>query len=383
MVQKLSNRSDIPNFRALAILSEVNGRIADGEDIVRLEAGQPSVGAPAQAIEYAKEILSSDPKQGYTEAIGMPLLRDRIGVHYRDTEGIDVSYENVALSVGSSAGFILVFLAAFDHGDTVLLTTPTYPAYRNILKSLGINVVEVETTMATNYQPTVEILSNFDQKFDGIILASPCNPTGTIIDPVELEKICKWCDENGVRIISDEAYHGITYDTPAKTVLHYSKTAVVTNTFSKYFAMTGWRLGWMVVPDDLKDRIKKLSESLFVSPPALSQHLAYKVFDHLDVLDGYVDMYRRNRDMLRAELPKAGFDKLSSCDGAFYIYADVHALTNDSEAFCRTMLNEAGVSCTPGLDFDTQRGNSTIRISYAGSNDDIAQACERIKKWRA
>lgn len=383
MALKRSNRSDIPNFQALDILRQVNESIAGGADIMRLEAGQPSVGAPPQALEYAKEMIARDPRQGYTESLGMPLLRDRIALYYRDQEGLDLSYENIALSAGSSAGFILAFLAAFDAGDTVALTTPTYPAYRNILKSLNIKVLEIETTPASNYQPTVEILSNIDQRIDGLIIASPSNPTGTIIDSGELERIVRWAEEKGVRLVSDEAYHGITYEKPAKTLLHYTKSGIVTNTFSKYFAMTGWRLGWLVLPDDLKDRVKKLAESLFVSPPTLSQHVAYKIFDHLDVCDDYVKTYRANRDLLKTALQESGFDSLSAAQGAFYVYADVHNLTNNSQLFCKKMLAEAGVSTTPGVDFDLQRGNGTIRLCYAGATQEIEEACRRLKAWRS
>ncbi len=382
MALKVSKRSDIPNFRALAILSAVNERIEKGEDIIRLEAGQPCFGAPAQAIEYAKQVLDSDAKQGYTAAIGMPLLRDRIAVHYRDTYGVDLDYNNVALSMGSSAGFILAFLAAFEAGDKIGITMPTYPAYRNILKSLNLEIVEIETSAATNYQPTAELLEKSGKKLDGLIINSPANPTGALIDPQELEKICIWCEKNGVRLISDEAYHGITYEQSAETALKYSSNTIVLNTFSKYFAMTGWRLGWIVLPDDLRDRVKKLSESLFVSPPTLSQHVAYKIFDHKDVLDTYVAQYRKNRDILKKGLPGAGFKNLSTAAGAFYIYADIHDLTNDSEAFCGRMLDEAKVSATPGLDFDTNRGNATMRISYAGTPEDMEKVVQRLSAWQ-
>jgi aspartate/methionine/tyrosine aminotransferase len=378
---KLSLRSDIETFRALDNLRAVNARIAKGEDIVRLEAGQPCFGAPAEALKYAQEMIKNDPRQGYTDALGMTLLRDRIALYYRDQYGADLDYNRVIVTAGSSPGFILAFLAAFDAGDTIALTTPTYPAYRNILKSLNLNIVEIETTAESNYQPTAALLEKSGKKFDGLIITSPSNPTGTLIAEPELKKICEWCDQNDVRLISDEAYHRITYEQSAQTALKYSKTAIVLNTFSKYFAMTGWRMGWMIVPDDITDRIKRLAESLFVSPPTLSQHLAYKVFDHIDVLDGYVAHYKRNRDILLAGLPKAGMAKLAAAQGAFYLYADIHNLSNDSEEFCRRMLNEAGVSATAGTDFDSARGHTTLRMSYAGAPEDMIKACERIGGW--
>lgn len=378
---KLSLRSDIETFRALDNLRAVNARIAKGEDIVRLEAGQPCFGAPAEALKYAQEMIKNDPRQGYTDALGMTLLRDRIALYYRDQYGVDFDYNRVTVTAGSSPGFILAFLAAFDAGDTIALTTPTYPAYRNILKSLNLNIVEIETTAESNYQPTAALLEKSGKKFDGMIITSPSNPTGTLITEPELKKICEWCDQNDVRLISDEAYHRITYEQSAQTALKYSKTAIVLNTFSKYFAMTGWRMGWMIVPDDITDRIKRLAESLFVSPPTLSQHLAYKIFDHIDVLDGYVAHYKRNRDILLAGLPKAGITKLAAAQGAFYLYADIHSLSNDSEEFCRRMLNEAGVSATAGTDFDSARGHTTLRMSYAGAPEDMIKVCERIGGW--
>lgn len=378
---KLSKRSEIDTFRALDNLRAVNARIAHGEDIIRLEAGQPCFGAPEAALKYAQEMIQNDPRQGYTDALGMTLLRDRIALYYRDQYGTDFPLDRVTVTVGSSAGFILAFLAAFDVGDTIALTTPTYPAYRNILKSLGLKVIEIETSAQTNYQPTAELLENCGQKFDGIIITSPSNPTGTLIDETELKNICEWADAKGVRIISDEAYHRITYEQAAQTALKYSDNVIVLNTFSKYFAMTGWRMGWVIVPENMTDRMKRLAESLFVSPPTISQHVAYKIFDHLDVLDGYVAHYKKNRDILLEGLPKAGIDKLSAAQGAFYLYADISALTNNAEEFCARMLNEAGVSATAGLDFDTTRGHATMRISYAGKPEDMIEACKRIGGW--
>ncbi|MBK6895928.1 MAG: aminotransferase class I/II-fold pyridoxal phosphate-dependent enzyme [Alphaproteobacteria bacterium] len=380
---KVSNRSDIPMFRALDILREVNERATKGTDIRRMGAGQPNVGAPPEALEYAISKIRSDPRQGYTEAVGMPSLCERIAAYYKDYYRADVNPRNVVITTGSSGGFILAFLAAFDAGDRVAITTPTYPAYKNILTALNIQAVEIETSPQTNYQPTAELLERSAKSFDGLIINSPSNPTGTMLPAGEMEKIANWCENRGVRLVSDEAYHGITYNRKAETAANYSKSAIVLNTFSKYFAMTGWRLGWLVLPDDLTDRVKKLSENLFVSPPTISQHLAFKIFDHLDALNAYVETYRENRGILLRELPKAGFTSISNADGAFYVYADVHHLTNDSEAYCRRMLDEARVSTTPGMDFDVARGHGTIRICYADKTEDIIEACERLKKWQS
>ncbi len=380
---KLSDRSNIPMFRALDILRQVNEKEAAGENITRMGAGQPCFGAPQAALDYAIEMIKSDPKQGYTEAIGMPALRDRIAKYYKSYYGVNVSPDNIVITTGSSCGFILDFLAAFDACARVAVFTPTYPAYRNILKALNIEAVEIETSAKDNYQPTLDLIENCGKKFDGIIINSPSNPCGTMINETELEKICRWCDENAVRLVSDEAYHGITYEKKAQTAWKYSKNAIVLNTFSKYFAMTGWRLGWSIIPDDMRTAVKNLSESLYVSAPTISQHLACKIFDHLDVLDSYVASYQKNRDILRAELPKAGITEFTKGDGAFYLYANIHHLSNDSIEYCAKMLSEAKVSTTPGIDFDLSRGHKSIRICYADSQQNIIEACNRLKKWAA
>ena len=380
---KISDRSDIPMFRALDILREVNERAQKGTDIRRMGAGQPHVGAPPEVLEYAISKIRSDPRQGYTEAVGMPDLCERIADYYQKYYNTAVNPSNIVVTTGSSGGFILTFLAAFDAGDTVAITTPTYPAYRNILKALNLNIVEIETDARINYQPTADLLENSPKNFSGLIINSPSNPTGTMIGPGEMEKICNWCDRNGVRLISDEAYHRITYERKAESAKSHSESAIILNTFSKYFAMTGWRLGWTVLPDDMTERVKKLAENLFVSPPTISQHLAFKIFDHLDDLDKYVETYRTNRDIILKELPLAGFHEISNAEGAFYVYANVHQFTNDSEEYCKRMLDEAHVSTTPGMDFDISRGSGTIRICYADQTEDIIEACRRLKAWQS
>ncbi len=383
MAIKLSKRSGIESFRALDNLRIANEKVAMGEDLVRLEAGQPCFGVPEAVLKYSQQVLSNDPRQGYTEALGMKLLRDRIAVYYRDTYGHDLDYTRIAITAGSSAAFIMAFLAAFDAGDTIALCTPTYAAYKNILGALDLKIVEIQTDAETNFQPSAALLEKAFKKvrFNGIIINSPSNPTGTLLDEAEFQKIADWCEDHDVRLISDEAYHGITYEKKAQTALKFSKSAIVLNTFSKYFAMTGWRLGWVVTPEDMTGRIKNLTESLLVAPPTISQHAAYKIFDHLDVLDGYVAHYRRNRDILKDQLPKIGLDKLSAGDGAFYLYADVSDYTTDSEALCRAMLEEAKVSVTAGIDFDPSRGRQFIRMSYAGSAEDMQESCRRLEKF--
>lgn len=383
MTLKLSRRSDVESFRALAILSEVAERREAGENIISLSPGQPCFGAPPAVLKYAQDIIAQDPTQGYTAAIGTLSLRMRIAGYYEDTYGLKISHERIVVTTSSSTGFVLALTAAFDAGDTIALTTPTYPAYKNILKSLGLNIVYIETTKESNYQPTAELLAKSGKKFDGIIITSPSNPTGAMIDEETLKDICAWCETAGVRLISDEAYHGVTYEQKAQTAAKFSDKAIVLNTFSKYFALTGWRLGWMVLPETMTPTIKKLAENLFVSPPTISQHIAGEIFAHTTVLDGYVTQYRENRDILRKHLPGIGFGDMSSAQGAFYFYIDAHNLTNNSEEFCRRMLDEAKVAMTPGPDFDPARGQSTIRISYAGSAADMTEACARLKKWLA
>lgn len=381
MTTPLSTRSNIDSFRALETLRFVNERIAAGEDIIRLEAGQPCFGAPTPALEYAKDMISRDPIQGYTDAVGMVVLRERIAKYYRDVYDVDVDKRHITITVGSSGGFIFALLAAFNAGDKIGLIAPTYPAYRNILKSLDLVPVEIEASAADNYQPTAQLLEDHGKDLKGLIINSPANPTGAMIDEKTLKEICEWCTKNDVRLVSDEAYHGVTYEQSAQTALRFSKDAIITNTFSKYFAMTGWRLGWLVTSDDMAARIKKLAENLMVSPPTISQHVATKVLDYTDILDTYVAQYKTNRDILRQHLPEAGIHTLSSAQGAFYFYADISNLTNDSEEFCRRMITEAKVSATSGCDFDLARGTSTMRMSYAGTPEHMKEACERLKNW--
>ncbi len=383
MTLKLSRRSDIESFRALKTVREVNKRVEAGQDIIQLHYGQPCFGAPTAVLKTACEDIMTDQRQGYTGAVGTPELQQRIARYYAESYNVPgVDPERIAITIGSSGAFIFAFLAAFDEGDTVAITTPTYPAYKNILNALDIKVLEIPTTIETNYQPTADLLENCGHRFDGLIINSPSNPTGCLIETTELEKISRWCDDNDVRLISDEAYHRITYEQDAATALPYSKTGIITNTFSKYFAMTGWRLGWMILPNTaMAERVKKLAENLFVSPPTQSQRIACNIFDHLDVLDGHVAHYKRNRDILKKGLPEAGFNKLSPMQGAFYTYVDLSDHTDNSEEFCARMIDEAGVSCAAGLDFDTARGHQTMRISYAGPPEDMHEACIRLKKW--
>ncbi len=383
MVLKASRRGAIPPFITMDVMREADAREAKGERVLHLEVGQPSTSAPKAVLEAAQTALMEN-KLGYTTALGSPALRERIARHYQETYGVTVSPEQVVVTTGSSGGFVLSFLAAFDAGDRVALASPGYPAYRNILKAFGVEVVDLQTGPQSNFQPTPELLEREvpSGAIDGLIIASPSNPTGTMIHAGELEALVTYCRDKGIRLISDEIYHGITYGEPAETVLRFGQDAIIVNSFSKYFSMTGWRLGWMVVPEDLLRSVECLAQNLFISPPTLPQHAATKAFDSKDELDANVACYAKNRKLLLENLPEAGFHTLAPADGAFYIYADISHMTNDSQDFCRRMLAETGVAATPGLDFDPGRGNRFMRFSFAGALSDMIEATERLQKWR-
>lgn len=377
---KVSKRADVAPFFAMEILKHANERAARGEAVFHLEAGEPGTGAPAGVMAAAREALE-DAHLGYTESQGMLALRERIQQHYQEVYGRKVSSERIFITMGASGGLILAFIAAFDVGDRVVLAEPSYPAYRNTLKSLGVEVVSLPTDATTRFQPTVELLQTLDQRPDGLVIASPSNPSGTIIPRDEFAAVAAYCEANDIRLISDEIYHGITYGEPAETALAFTETAVIASGFSKYFAMTGWRLGWIVMPNDLTLAAERLAQNLFVSPPAISQHAALAAFDCRDELDENVRRYARNREILQTRLPAAGFGDLAPCDGAFYAYADVSSLTNDSEEFCKNMLAETGVAATPGIDFDQRQGRRYVRFSFAGSTEDVETACDAIEGW--
>jgi aspartate/methionine/tyrosine aminotransferase len=378
---KVSDRGRIDPFIVMDVMREANALDVAGEDIVHLEVGQPGTPAPQPVRDAAVAALAAD-RLGYTDALGIPALRERIVGHYRDFYGVSVDPSGVVVTTGSSGAFLLAFLAAFDVGDRVALAAPGYPAYRNILTALGIEPVVVETRLEDRFQPTPELLAQVEGGLDGLIVASPSNPTGTMIGAAEMGGLTEYCRENGIRCISDEIYHGITYGHESVTALAHDRDAVIINSFSKYFSMTGWRLGWLIVPPDMTRSVECLAQNLFISPPTLSQHAALGAFESQTEIESNIARYARNRAILLEELPKAGFDRLAPADGAFYIYADVGQMTNDSPEFCRRMLAEARVAATPGLDFDPYRGNTYVRFSFAGSEDDIMRAVERLQDWR-
>jgi len=377
---KISKRAGIAPFYAMEILKTANEMADGGADIIHMETGEPVSGAPSRALEAAHAALDHA-HLGYTEAQGNPILRSRIAQHYAEYYGRQVAPTRITVSIGASGGLLLAFLAAFDVGDRVAMAEPSYPAYRNTLTALGLESVGLPAGPETRFQPTVKLLQTLKEPIQGLIISSPSNPTGTMIPRDEFKAVAKYCDEEGIRIISDEIYHGITYGERAETILAYSNSAIVANGFSKYFAMTGWRLGWMVFPSDLVRPVERLSQNIFISPPALSQHVALAAFDCRDELDANVARYAENRKILQHALPKAGFGALAPSDGAFYVYADVSRLTNDSQQFCQDMLKATGVAATPGIDFDTARGNRYVRISFASDPETVSRAAEALIRW--
>ena len=381
MVLKAAQRGRISPFIVMDVMRAANQREAGGGDVLHLEVGQPGTSAPEGVLKAAERALRSD-RLGYTDSFGIPELRRRIAAHYQDWYGVDVAMDQVIVTTGSSGAFSLAFLAAFDPGDRVAIVEPGYPAYRNILEALGVEVVGLAAHAGSRFQPDVALLESAGS-IDGLIIASPANPTGTMVPAETWPEIVDWCRDNGVRLISDEIYHGITYETPAVTALAHTRDALVINSFSKYFSMTGWRLGWMVVPEDLMRPVECLAQNLFISPPTLSQHAAVAAFGCHEELQRNVELYAANRGLLLEELPQAGFADLAPADGAFYIYADIRHLTNESNGFCQRMLAETGVAATPGLDFDPARGNATMRFSFAGATADMAEAVSRLKSWLA
>jgi len=377
----MTGRGDsIAPFYVMEVMKAVAQREAGGKDVMHMEVGEPGTGAPRQVIAAAHTAL--DGKVSYTDALGIPPLRARIAQHYRATYDLDIAVERIIVTTGSSAGFVLSFLAAFEDDAAIGSVEPGYPAYRNTASALGFTPVSIPTTAATRFQPTPALL-DASPDLDGLVIASPANPTGTMLDRPALQAVVDWSAAHHVRLISDEIYHGITFGDPAVTVAALTDDAIIINSFSKYFSMTGWRIGWMVVPPELVSAVERLAQNLYISAPGLSQYAALAAFDATKELDEKVAGYRRNRDLLLRELPKAGFDKIAPVDGAFYMFADVSGLTDNAQEFCQKMLVEAGVATTPGIDFDPARGSQFLRFSIAGDFVTMEEAARRLRIWRA
>ncbi len=379
-------RAGIPPFYVMDVWLAAAERQRTHGDLVNLSAGQPSAQAP-EPIRAAAAAALADHNLGYTVALGIPELRTAIAASYRTKHGIDVDMDAVVITTGSTGGFLLAFLSCFDVGDRVAVTSPGYPCYRNILSALGCEVVEVPCGPDTRFQPTVAMLDALDPPVKGLIIASPANPTGTIIPAADLAAIVSWCDERGVQLVSDEIYHGLEYQgAPAtSSAWETSRNPFVVNSFSKYFAMTGWRLGWLLVPAPLRRAVDRLTGNFSICPPTLPQLAAVAAFDpaSLAAAEALVRDYTANREVLLTGLAQIGLDRLAPADGAFYVYADISEYSTDSLDFCACLLADTGVAIAPGVDFDTVHGGSFVRLSFAGAASDITTALERMGPWLA
>jgi aspartate/methionine/tyrosine aminotransferase len=385
---KVAARAEVPPFAVMEIIAAANARRAAGQDVLNLAAGEPTAGASPVVRQAAIDLLSRGGALGYTEPLGVPALRAAIARHYRDWYDVTVDAGSVAVTTGSSGGFTLAFLAAFEPGDRVAMTRPGYPAYRNILTALGCEVVELACGPSTRFQPSTAMLAEAHEQrpLAGLVIASPANPTGTMVNAAELAGLAGWCAENGVRLISDEIYHGITYGPErAPTAAQFLDTgAIVANSFSKYWAMTGWRLGWLLLPEDLVAAVGALAGNVALCPPTLAQHAGIAALspEGMAAAREAVDGYRATRDLLLARLPELGWSGVAPADGAFYLYADVSASGLDSVTWCARLLTEAGVALTPGTDFDPADGHRYVRLSFASPLAVVEAAVDRILDWQ-
>ena len=378
-------------FLAMDVVARANARQAalgpHEPHVIRLEVGQPATGAPRTAVAAVQRALAAGAPLGYTDALGLPSLRARIAAHYRafyDPPAAPKA-ERIVVTTGASGGFLLAFLAAFDPGDRIAMASPYYPPYVNILHALGMHPLVLPTGPDTRYQPTVALLEALAESGqglpDGLIVASPANPAGTCLDAAELADLARFCHESGIRLVSDEIYHGLNWTAPPATACAYSDSAIVINSFSKYWSMTGWRVGWMVLPEDLVAPVLRLKQNLFISAPHVSQIAAEAAFDGTDEIAATLDGYRRARAHLLAALPAAGFPDLLPAQGAFYLYADIGARSRDSVGFCARLLDQAGIAATPGVDFDSLRGHRFVRFSYCGPEADMIEAARRLSAF--
>ncbi|ASY56034.1 MULTISPECIES: pyridoxal phosphate-dependent aminotransferase [Sinorhizobium] len=381
---QMSKRSAVEPFHAMDVLAEATRRRDAGHPVISMAVGQPAHPAPKAALEAARRALEHG-RLGYTDALGTLSLKRAIAAHYQSRHGIALDPQRVAITTGSSAGFNLAFLALFDPGDCVAIARPGYPAYRNIMAALGLSVVEIEANADTGFTLTPESLeraaAQAGKPLKGVLLASPANPTGTVTGRERLKALADYCRARSIAFISDEIYHGLTFAGEETSVLEIADDAVVINSFSKYYCMTGWRIGWMVLPEAQVRVFERIAQSLYISPPELSQVAAEAALGAHEELDGYKRAYAANRDLLLTRLPEMGFSIASPMDGAFYAYVDVSRFTNDSMAFARRMLAEINVAATPGFDFDPLEGHRSMRFSYAGAPAEMAEAMDRIAHW--
>lgn len=377
-----SARSAVPPFIVMDVMEAAAAREAQGHKVIHMEVGQPSTSAPRAALEAVQGALGRQ-TLGYTVALGLPELRARIAEHYRRHYGVSVSPERVVVTTGSSAGFVLAFLALFDAGDTVGLPSPGYPCYRHILTTLGQAPVMIVTDAAGRWMPTAAQIEEAARRdrIKGLVIASPANPTGTMLEGNRLSEIVAACRRHGIWLIADEIYHGLTYGSREETALAHSPDAVVINSFSKYFSMTGWRIGWLVLPERLVRPVERLAQNLYISPPTVAQVAAIGAFDGIDELEANKRVYADNRALLLEALPRAGLERILPADGAFYLYVDVGEFTSDSVAFTKELLHDLSIAATPGVDFDAERGSHYVRFCYAGTTADMTEAARRLAGW--
>lgn len=376
-------RGSIRPFEVMEAYREAEALSRSGHEVLHLSLGQPGRGMPERVQAYLRESLQGKNLPGYTDACGIPELRERIAAYYKEIYGLTVPVERIFVTVGSSSAFSLAMMAAFDVGSRIGIARPCYPAYPNMMRALGLAPFFIDTSEDTQFQPEWEMLSPHADDIRGMVIASPSNPTGALIGRAALETLATQCKKHGIHLISDEIYHGVTYGRKAHSALEFSDEAIVVNSFSKYFLLPGLRIGWAVMPEALCRSFESLLQNFFISPPLLSQYAALKVFECRDELDGVVHSYDANRDLLALGLKEAGFRWMSRPDGAFYIYANTAHFGMDSKEFCHRMLNEAGVCAIPGIDFDEERGREFVRFSYSGDHATIERAMERLRNWLA
>ena len=377
---RTSTRSDVDPFIVMDIMEAARAAEAAGRHIIHMEVGQPGTGAPQAAIRALTEAMKKGPL-GYTVALGLPELRARIARLYGEWYDLDLNPDRVVVTSGASGGFLLAFNALFDSGDRVGIGAPGYPSYRQILRALGLQPVDLPTLDINRPQPVPADFAGLD--LAGLLVASPANPSGTMLDISAMRALVDATQETGASFISDEIYHGIEYEAKAVSALQISNDVYVINSFSKYFSMTGWRVGWMVVPEDHVRVIERLAQNMFICPSHASQVVALSAMDATPELEANMDVYRTNRALMLDGLPKAGFNRIAPPDGAFYVYADVSDVTDDSRAFAAEILEKAGVAVTPGLDFDPVRGHQTLRFSYARNTQDINEGLRRLRAFMA
>jgi aspartate/methionine/tyrosine aminotransferase len=371
--------AQIDPFHAIGVSTLAHKLKAEGRSIIHMEFGQPSTGAPQAAIAVAHQVLDRE-GMGYWESLP---LKQRICRHYAETYGVTIEPRQLTLTAGASPGLVLALSATFQPGDVIAMARPGYVAYRNTVKALHMTPLEIHCGAETRFQLTADLLAAIEPAPAGVILASPANPTGTLIPADELEAIAQLCRERGIRIVSDEIYHGLSYGEPARSMLEFEPTAIVVNSFSKYFSMAGWRLGWLVVPPEEADRAHAYMGALYLTAPSLAQHAALVAMDCREELDGHLDTYRRNRQLLLDALPALGLGEIAPPDGAFYIWANIAHLTDDSLAFCKQLLADTGVATAPGIDFDPVDGRHFIRMSFAVSTPEVEDAIRRMIPWFA